>query len=224
MSHDIKSNLTGQYHPSSHYSRTCLERPPHWPKICGLSRQVVSGDRIQLYWNVGPSAKNVCSVKTDGLMGVVSQSRFHCTRCLLPAVICEETGHFSSFSLYVISYVCWSVMFLSAELLSLLNQFHACKVKPGPVTVGPEQLELSQLCQGDQPVLVPVEVQPGKSGVWCVYMCIWYCRPSIISRSENGNSALIKCNFHTRKIKIWRSKIEILHSKMPILHSKTALK
>ncbi len=28
------------------YSRTCLERPPHWPQICGPSRQVVSGDRF----------------------------------------------------------------------------------------------------------------------------------------------------------------------------------
>ena len=24
------------------YSRTCLERPPHWPQKCGLSRQVTS--------------------------------------------------------------------------------------------------------------------------------------------------------------------------------------
>ncbi len=29
-----------------HYSRTCLERPPHWPQKCGLSRQVVFGDRF----------------------------------------------------------------------------------------------------------------------------------------------------------------------------------
>ncbi len=28
------------------YSRTYLERPPHWPQKCGLSRQVVSGDRF----------------------------------------------------------------------------------------------------------------------------------------------------------------------------------
>ncbi len=28
------------------YSRTCLERPPHWLQKCGLSRQVVSGDRF----------------------------------------------------------------------------------------------------------------------------------------------------------------------------------
>ncbi len=26
--------------------RTCLERPPHWLQKCGLSRQVVSGDRL----------------------------------------------------------------------------------------------------------------------------------------------------------------------------------
>ncbi len=29
------------------YSRTRLERPPHWPQKCGLSRQVVSGDRFR---------------------------------------------------------------------------------------------------------------------------------------------------------------------------------
>ncbi len=28
------------------YSRTSLERPLHWPQKCGLSRQVVSGDRF----------------------------------------------------------------------------------------------------------------------------------------------------------------------------------
>ncbi len=28
------------------YSRTCLERPPHLTQKCGLSRQVVSGDRF----------------------------------------------------------------------------------------------------------------------------------------------------------------------------------
>ncbi len=34
------------------YSETSLERPPHWPQKCGLSRQVVSGDRfscIEMY-------------------------------------------------------------------------------------------------------------------------------------------------------------------------------
>ncbi len=30
----------------SQYSRTCLERLPHWPQKYGLSRQVVSGDRF----------------------------------------------------------------------------------------------------------------------------------------------------------------------------------
>ena len=27
-------------------NRTFLERPPHWPQKCGLSRQLVSGDRF----------------------------------------------------------------------------------------------------------------------------------------------------------------------------------
>ncbi len=35
-----------------HIQRNCLERPPRWPQKCGLSRQVVSGDRfsyIEMY-------------------------------------------------------------------------------------------------------------------------------------------------------------------------------
>ncbi len=31
---------------SLYYSRPCLERPPHWPHKCGLSRQVIFGDRF----------------------------------------------------------------------------------------------------------------------------------------------------------------------------------
>ncbi len=49
------------------YSRTFLVRPPHWPQNCGLSRQVVFGDRFSYVENIGPSAKNVWSFKTGGL-------------------------------------------------------------------------------------------------------------------------------------------------------------
>ncbi len=57
------------------YSRTCLQRAPYWPQKCGLSRQVVSGDRFsytEMYFllqegKVGPSAENAWSVKTGGL-------------------------------------------------------------------------------------------------------------------------------------------------------------
>ncbi len=49
------------------YSTTCLERPPHRPQKCGLSQQVVSGDRFSYIWNIGLYAKNVWSVKTGGL-------------------------------------------------------------------------------------------------------------------------------------------------------------
>ncbi len=55
------------WHPNeTDYSRTYLERPPHWPQKCGLSRQVVSGDRFS-YIEVSPSAKIMWSVKTVGL-------------------------------------------------------------------------------------------------------------------------------------------------------------
>ncbi len=44
--HKVKLNF-GTYTPNYLvYSGTCLERPPHWPQKCGLSSQVVSGDRF----------------------------------------------------------------------------------------------------------------------------------------------------------------------------------
>ncbi len=49
------------------YSRTCLERPPHWPWKCGFSRQVVFGDRFNCIENIGPSARKIWSFKTGGL-------------------------------------------------------------------------------------------------------------------------------------------------------------
>ena len=36
----------GHHCTSSSYSGTCLERPPNWPQKCGLSKQVVYGDRF----------------------------------------------------------------------------------------------------------------------------------------------------------------------------------
>ncbi len=51
----------------SPYSRSCLERPPLQTQKCGLSRQVVFGDRfncIEMYW---PSTRNVWFFKTGGL-------------------------------------------------------------------------------------------------------------------------------------------------------------
>ncbi len=44
------------------YSRTCLERPPNWTHKCGLSRQVVFGDRFNYI-----SDRNNWAFKTGGL-------------------------------------------------------------------------------------------------------------------------------------------------------------
>ncbi len=52
-------------HPDRAYSRTCLERPLHWPQEMW---SVTTGGfwwQVQLYWNVGP-AENAWSVKTGG--------------------------------------------------------------------------------------------------------------------------------------------------------------
>ena len=49
------------------YSRTCFERPPHWPQKCGLSRQVVSCERFSYIEILFSDAKNVWSIKTGGL-------------------------------------------------------------------------------------------------------------------------------------------------------------
>ncbi len=60
------------------YSRICLERPQNWPQKCGLSRQVVSGDRFS-YIECGSFCRKcmVCQGRWS-LMAVVSQDRFQC--------------------------------------------------------------------------------------------------------------------------------------------------
>ena len=43
--------------------------------------------QVPLHCNVGPSARNIWSFKTDGLTAVVSQDRFHCNR-----FVCFQIG------------------------------------------------------------------------------------------------------------------------------------
>ncbi len=61
-----QSSLPGHSIHSTRYSRTCLERPPHWPQKCGLSRQVVSRDTGSDIFKYRSFSKNVWFVKTGG--------------------------------------------------------------------------------------------------------------------------------------------------------------
>ncbi len=48
------------------YRRTCLKRPLYWPQKCGLSKQVVSGDRFSYIEMQVLTKMHVKSVKTGG--------------------------------------------------------------------------------------------------------------------------------------------------------------
>ncbi len=58
------------------YSKTYLERPPYWPQKCGLSRQVVSGDRfsyIEMYIFLPKMHGLSRQVVSDGSGGILRQ-------------------------------------------------------------------------------------------------------------------------------------------------------
>ncbi len=57
-----------------------LNRSPHWPYKCGLSRQVVFGDKLNYIemWDLLPGISGLGKVDRWSLIAVVAQERFHC--------------------------------------------------------------------------------------------------------------------------------------------------